>query len=507
MKKTDEFDDRLKAATAERDAVQSDMRELYMFLFNGREREWDKGLRSKWNDPEEIFDTTAPDANLDFSSDLFSYATPETSPWVEYEVGSAVPEDAREQVLEIVTQREEQLAAAIRSSNYYDVGPQIFQEAGIGLVAANVERPTLTAAIEVEPVPISELFITAGAHGIEDRFRCKMIYGRDVKVLFPEHQPSTKLAKKIEDNKLLPAKWGYWKDHSDPGYPIWKHVAKIEDEIVVPETELGGPGSCPLQIGRFNPIPGTPYGRGPGWLMLPEIRTVNALRQMILNKMDQVVDPALVYVRDGLLDLSTGIEAGMAYPAMPGAADEIREIGGEGNLDYGLFSLEDLRGIIRHGFFRKNEQPGKTPPSATQFSGEETEAIRRMGRPGAAVFNEFVRGFLQRVEFLEVRDRNLEQQIMLGTDVVTITPISPLVRAQNREAVMTAQGIMQMTAETLGPEKAFLLMNGERTMRNVKDKLGDEVVVFNTREEMMQLMQAQQPQQQQPQQQPEPPSG
>ncbi len=297
---------------------------------------------------------------------------------------------------------------------------------------------------------------------------------------------------KLEKPGDVSVKWGYWRNYEDPGNPVWHYVAKVEDEIAE-EEDLGGEGTCPLVVGRFNPIPGMPYGRGPAWMLLPEIRTLNALRQMILDKMERVVDPATIYTRDGLLDLSEGIEAGMAYPAMPGTSEEIREIGHEGNLDYGLFTLEELRRIIRHGFYRREEQKGKTPPSATQFIGMEQEVIRRMGRPGSAIFNEFVREMLSRVEFLEVRDRGLPNQILAAGDVITVTPISPMVRAQAQDEVIQSQALMEMNWNFLGPEQAPMVIDGPTTMRNIKLRLGDELVRFRTQEEIAQIIQATQP--------------
>ena len=105
MKKPDEFDERLKEAERQYQAARTDLRELYVFLFNGREREFDT-RKTKWEDPEEIFDSTAAEANMEFTGDLFSYATPDVTPWVEFEVGSAVDEEQVQQVTEVVEARE-----------------------------------------------------------------------------------------------------------------------------------------------------------------------------------------------------------------------------------------------------------------------------------------------------------------------------------------------------------------------------------------------------------------
>lgn len=489
MPQDSEFDHRHRAAKQQFRAVEGDMREIYSYIFNGREREFDANTK-QWQDSDEIYDSTAADTAVEFASDLFSFMTPENQKWVAYEVGSGVPEELKEDVAEAIGAWESQIDRAIRASNYYDRGLEVFQDFAPGTAAMWVDRPSPSMPIRIEPVPVAEIRLTAGANGLEDRFRTKRVWARDLPLLFPSGQFPQKIREKIrKPGATVTVIWGFWRDYDDPANPIWMHSAKVDGEMVVEDERLGPEGTCPLIIGRFNPVPGLPFGRGPAWVMLPEIRTLDAVRRMVLEKMDQSIDPALVYVRDGLLDLSEGIEAGMAYPAQSAnARDLVSTVGTEGNLDYGLFSIEELRQIIRRGFFRKPEQPGKTPPSASQFIGEEQAEIRRMMRPASAVFREMVMDFIKRVEWLEFEAGFLPQQLVVKGNIVTVRPINPLMRAQSREKVIAAQSIMETGANILG-EQFALVMDGPMTMRNIKEELGDEIVQFRTQEQVMQLIQ------------------
>ncbi len=484
----DEFDHRLKAAKRQFNAAKSDLRELYSFLFNGREREFDT-LAKKHEEPEEIYDSTAGDTNLEFASDLFSFMTPENQQWVDYQPGSAIPDEIEDEVADTIETYRLHIDKAIRSSNYYDTGPAVFQDFGVGTAAMWVDRNNVSDAISIEPVPLPELRLTAGVRGVEDRFREKRCWARDLPILFRGRSFSRKLTKKIDTpGAIVPVIWGFWRDYSDPGNPIWVHSAKADGEIIVDNEILGPEGSNPLLVGRFNPQPGLPYGRGPGWMQLPEIRTLDAIRRMVLEKMDQSVDPAFVYFRDGLLDLSEGIESGMAYPSQSPARDAVQTIGTEGNLDYGLFTINELRENVRRGFYRKPSQPGKTPPSASQFIGEEQAELRRMWRPAAPVFSELIASFLRRVEVLEVEAGLLPGQITVKDTLVTIRPISPLMRALSREKVIAAQSIMGIARESFD-QQAALLIDGTATMTNIKKELGDELVVFRTPDQLKEIVQ------------------
>lgn len=484
----DEFDHRFRAAKKQFNAVESDLRELYTFLFNGREREFNSTTKQH-EDPEEIYDSTAGDTNLEFSSDLFSFMTPENQKWANFEPGSAVPEEIEDDVVETIGSYAAQVDRAIRSSNYYDVGPTVFQDFGPGTAAMWVDRNAVSEPIHIEPVPLPELKLSAGIRGVEDRFREKRCWARDLPIMFRGVAFSRKLTKKIETaGATAKVIWGFWRDYSDPGNPVWVHSARVDGEPVVTDEILGPDGNCPLLVGRFNPQPGIPYGRGPAWMQLPEIRTLDALRRMVLEKLDQSVDPAFTYFRDGLLDLSEGIEAGMGYATQSPARDAVQVIGTEGNLDYGLFTINELRENIRRGFYRKPSQPGKTPPSASQFIGEEQAELRRMWRPAAPVFAELIASFLRRVEVLEVEAGSLPSQITVKNTLVTIRPISPLMRALSREKVIAAQSIMAIASESLGPQ-AGLIIDGTKTLTNIKNELGDELVIMRSADELREIAQ------------------
>jgi hypothetical protein len=489
----DEFEARLSAAKAQRsDRVQEDGFEVYKFCFNGREDEW-RGSRNKLREPEEIFADTVSDIAEDFTGDLFHTMTPENLPWVGYEAGAAVPEDQVKYVEEFIQSREKVISKALKQSNYYDEGPTAFKDAVMGNVAMWVDRHTLSKPIVCEAIPLPELYLRLGPYGIDDRFRERKYYYRDLKELLPGATFDRVLMDKIKNSGKAKATvvWGFWRSFEDPGNPIWLQKVRVDGKSVGLDENLEGEGSCPIIVGRFNALPDTPWGYGPGRKMLPSIRTLDELVRMNLEGMDHTLDPAVVYPHDGVLDLSEGIEAGVAYPSMPGSGDSIQTIGG-GQLDYGFFTEERMEERLRKGFYRDMEQRGKTPPSASQYLGEEQKSIRRMARPAGKLWKEFGVGLLKRIEWLETQSGGAlegESFQMLDGQMVLMRPISPLERAQARDEVLVGQSIMQMTVEALGPEQAAVVLDGRATMENVKDKMQDKIVVYRNEKQIQDMMQ------------------
>jgi hypothetical protein len=496
----DEFQQRYSAAKSARtEKIEDDGFEVYKFCFNGREDEW-TGKRAATRDPEEIFADVVAGVAEDFYGDLFHTMTPENAPWVEYEAGAGVPEDDVEVITDFIKDREKAIARALTASNYYDEGPTAFQDAVLGNVCMWVDRHTLSGPIVCEAVPCSEVHLRLGPYGIDDRFRTKKYFYRDLPQLLQGATFSEKMKEKIKKGGTAKATvtWGFWRDYSDTGNPKWVQRIRVDNEKVGLDEDLEGEGSCPLLVGRFNPQPNSPWGKGPGRRMLPTLRTLDELVRMNLESMDHTLDPSIVYTHDGMLDLSEGLEAGIGYPAAPGTAESLREIGG-GQLDYGFFAEEKIEERIRDGFYRDLPQRGKTPPSASQYMGEEQKQVRRMARPAGKLWKEFGVGLLKRVEYLETQPGGAldgEDFRMLDGQLVSLRPISPLERAQAREEVLVAQSITAMATEALGPEQAALVIDGPATMTNIKSKLKDTIVEFRTPEQIKQIMQAaQQPQQ------------
>lgn len=490
----DEFKRRFSAAKACRKGrFEDDAREAYMFCFNGRESEWDDTVRANDAEPEEIFTDAVASVAEDFAGELFDTLTPENMPWIEFEAGNPTEADQAQAAEGELTEFETRLTRSVRASNYYTEGMTAMLDACIGNVAMRIDRPSLSSPIVCEAVPIPSLFLRLGPRGIDDRFVRERFYYYDLPALFPNASWDREMARKIKDATHGQAKvvTGYWRDWSDPANPIWLKRIRVDDKDIGMDETLGEDGSCELVVGRFGAIPKSPWGRGPAIRILRTLRVLDELTRMNLEGMERQIDPAYIYTHDGMLNLSEGIENGLGYPAMPESTAQ--PLGLAGNLDYGFFSEEQIKEAVRDAFYREVTQKGKTPPSATQYFGDQQKPIRRMVRPGKKTWDEFGVGVLKRFEYLERQPggalHDLGDLPLIGSTRIIPRPISPLERAQAREEVMTAHTILGMVSEALGPQQAALLVDGVKTGRNIKDKLRDTLVEFRTNDEIAKIIQ------------------
>lgn len=495
----DEFKKRFEAAKSMRQGnVEDECREAYMFCFNGRESEWDNISRPK-DEPEEIFTDVVATVAEEFAEELFSTMTPENAPWVEYEAGNQIEAEQQGDAKQALEDFERIISKAIRKSNYYTEGSTAFLDAAVGNVAMWVDRPTLTSPINCRAIPISKLFLRLGPMGIDDRFYRERYYYSDLPQLLPNATFPREIQDKIKNSATGKATvvWGFWLDWSDVENPQWLQQVRVDGKEVGMDETLGPSGSCPLIVGRFRAVPGSPWGRGPARRILKTLRVLDELTRMNLEGMDRQLDPAFVYPHDGVLDLSNGIESGIGYPAAPGTADAITPLGLFGNLDYGFFSEERVYETVKEAFYREVVQRGKTPPSASQYVGEGQKNLRRMARPAAKTWDEFGVGLLKRVEYLERQPGGM----LVGTEIpllddgtVIARPVSPLEMAQAQEEVMVAHSLMGMANEVLGEQMASLMIDGPSTWTNMKEALKDKLVTVRSEDQMMKILQAMQPQ-------------
>ena len=486
MKPSQDFKARYDAAKKWRDAARPYIEEIYRFTAPGREKDFNRTPNSVTENEVDTFISIGEECATDLAGDLVTYFTPSEAKWASYVVTAPVPEDAAQQVLDLVSQREQDLLEIIKSSNYADIAPQIMFEASThGTPAMWVEHGHISQPIYIETVPPHQLLITPGHMGVLDRFREMSVLSANLEAMFEgwdvnlsDPKIRDKIAKPGANSDVI---WGFWVDWSEANNPIWRCEITIDGIRVTPASPIElGPlaGSCPLLVGRFNPQPGRPWGRGPGWKALPDMRTLDKIEEVVLTGLDQSILNTLIYPDDGFLDMSNGLEPGRAYPAHRGfTRDQIYELQRGVNLDYGFFSEERLEQRIRTAFYQDGpRQRGETPPTASQWLDERRRVQQRLGKPSAPLWSEMFYPFVQRIERLAVDTGRLDAAITHQGDVITVQPISPLQKAQNQDQVMIARSNLELGFGVF-QEQFGEVVDQIGTFKNIVRASGDDLTV------------------------------
>ena len=485
----------LGKAKAARRQIETEIREAYKFCAPDRLREWDTREAANTNaevdNESEIFEDTGIEAAEDLGGDLADFFAPRHLNWVEYEAGGLIPEDEADEIQEILEAREKAVMRAI-GMTFYDRLPQTMIEAGIsGVVAMWVTKKTALKSVTFTPMPTSQIYFLVDE---EDRpaarFRESRFGASEARrLLHPEAKLTPAQKTKLNGSGDVQLTWGWWRIAEDEDFPKWQHVMAL-DQVVVHEEVLEGEGACALLIGRFNPTPGRPWGYAPARRIAPTLRSSDFLAEKVLKGVDQSTDPAISYPDDGVLDLIDGIEPGKGYAMPLGTTQTIQEIGGNRRLDYGLFTQDAFKEAIRRAFFRDEpRQRGQTPPTATQWADMAARLQRRLGKPAAPLWAEFFVGIINRVDWLLVQYGMLDGQIELADGgVVTLSPLSPLARAQRFEEVNVTRSLIADAVQA----GDMTSINMPSTLENMRAHLKDDLLVVRTPEEAAELMQSMQ---------------
>lgn len=494
MKKpTDNFSSRFTAAKQWRDEIKPLIEGALMFGCPGREFDFNR-LES---DTKTVYETQvyvsmAEALANDLGSDLVTYYTPAEARWVEYLITAdleAMGADEKE-VLALVQAREDIFFDLMSASNYNDIAPQWGREAAIhGTAALWVTSAHLQQPIHFEVVPPHQLYIVPGHMGYLDRFREMRVGAQTLPALLAEYAPygldlsdqslQQKMKKPSATCKVI---WGFWLDWMDAGNPVWRCEITVDGKRVTPdEPPILGPlaGSCPLLVGRFNPQPQQPWGRGPGIMALPDLRVLDKVSETVLAGLDQAILNTIIYADDGMIDMSEGLQAGRAYPAHRGfTRDQIAELGKGVNIDQGWFAEDRIEDRVRTAFYQDGpRQRGETPPTAAQWLDERRRVQQRLGKPSAPIWTEMIYPMVQRVEFLAVKLGRIPEAISHDGQNISLVPISPLQKAQKQDEVMTTRANLDLAFAVM-QDQAPAVIDMQKTFENIKRASGDQLMVM-----------------------------
>ena len=490
-----EFKDRYASAKKWRDSARPFIEEIFKHCAPGRQNDFSTKAPNKRDIESEVFHSLGEELATDLASDLVTYFSPAEERWASYAVITDVEEQQAKAVEKLVSDREDDLFDMIQMSNYNDIAPQWGVEAAThGTPALWVTQSGPMSGLFFEVVPPHELLITPGYAGYLDRFREVRIPANTLKVALnmPDVKvdlSSDKIQKKIQKvGQFCDVVWGFWLDWSDPGRPMWIMEITVDGVLVTDQKVVLGDiqGSCPLIVGRFNPQPGRPWGRGAGWKALPDLRTLDRIDEIVLSGLDQALSNTFIYPDDGFMDLSEGLEAGRAYPASRGfTREQIYEFQKTTNLDMGFYTEESFQERLRKSFYQDSVQRGDTPPSATQYVDERRRTQRRIGKPSAPLWSEFFVPLVQRIEFLGIKTNRIPEALSHNGQDILVMPVSPLQKAQNSDQVLTTRSNLDMAFGVLQDRTAEFI-DPIATLKNIVDASGDRLMVIRDEQQQEQ---------------------
>lgn len=435
------------------------------------------------SDQEDLFDTTLQDTVDDFGSDMGHLFTPRHEVWVKAEPAGDLTEGEKRAIEPQVKLEIDQLFAEIERSDFYAAAGECYRDLAIGVMAIDISDPGEPSPFRCQHIGLSQLLLSRGPLGTFDgRFREWVRMTRaDLPVIWREiFNPPPE----IERKKGVTVIDGYIRDWTDPYLECWHYVIVVNGKVEHKQ-KFDGAGSCGIIVAPWRKDVRTAWKPGPAHKALPNARKLDELEYLYLKALNRDVDPVVSYEDDGTLNVEGGIDAGTWLPRARGS-EAPQAIGSEARLDAAVFEREKIvRNIKRALYQDRPEQPGQTPPTATQWLDEKAWNTRRMELPRDMLTNEWVLPIINRFTWLRAQ-RGQSFGVTVDKRLVALRPVSPLSKARDLEDVQTTNQLVGMVNILSQAEAAGSPIDARATVENIQRTLGEKHVVLKSAEQIAQ---------------------
>lgn len=487
--KEDELLERFDAAKMLRSQWESDWEDAYEFTLPKRKHEFTDTFNEGETRTDRIFDSTAVAAHLEFASRMQAGTVPGDSQWISLQAGSRIDPEDREDFNRSLAIVVSDLFDMLASSNFNTEANEMFIELGIGTGPIIVEDGGLDAPFKFTAVPLTEVWLDEGPFGgVDGVFRRVRVRAKHVPVRWSKAKLSDDLRRVISDDaeRKLTFIELTSRDWAEKGTETYvRQIMNLEQKEIIVTEEFKGAGSNPWVVPRWAVSAGEVYGRGPVLNALPDIRSLNLIKQMILENADFAISGLYLFDDDGTINPTTiDLTPGALVPRSPGSRG-LEPLQSASRFDVGEFIIKDMQFNIQKLLFSETlGRPEGTPMTATEVAARTSELAQQIGSPFGRIVVEFVRPVIRRLLFL-LKDRGALKGIPgLGGDILKIDSISPLSRAADFEKISALDRFLEVVAARLGPQALQVMVKTEETVNELASLFGVTPTVIRSEAEL-----------------------
>lgn len=451
-----------------------------------------------------VFDSAGQDALQKFASNIQSSLTPPFRKWAPLEAGPSLQGDrAAEDALEGIT---DVLFSNLHNSNFDTQIAESFLDLGVGTGAMLVFKGTPEQPFNFVNVPLSQLYLEEGANGLIDvAFRCSKIPVRNIERTWPDAKLGKEIKDKVKDNpdELIEIIEGTIPEDikvPDPetkelvtvrGYKYYV-VAKKAKEVIVERQQR----SSPWLVFRWSTIPGEIYGRGPGLFALPDVKTLNKTKELLLKAASISIFGMYTVEDDGEINIENiELGTGAMIPVSSNGgvrAPSIAPLAPPGDPNLAQIIIQDLRNSINNIMFADPLGPIDLPvKTATEVSLRQQELSKRIGSAFGKLQFELITPLINRC--LDILDElgliDLGPFRVDGNNIA-IRHTSPLALAQSEEELINDMRLLETATNFYGPQVTMAMMPPDRFLKSVARKLNVSKDILATDEEIETIKQA-----------------
>ena len=493
-KELDLFMRRYQRAQKRKDLSQTIIDQCYEYALPVRERPYsDKGLEKP--DTDNLFDSTAPAALQDLASQMLDDVWPVDAKPFELTAGPDIPPNMAEELNKALSPITDDIISTVNNSNFRNEAHESLQDWGIGTGVLLPEEGDAIEPVRFRCLPLPEVCLDTGPFDTVDAmFRPREVRSSDLKTLWPDgsfNEEMNQAIKEAPDRKFLIVE-GTCRDWAEKKTETWKYcVFAPKEKYKIQEGEYTGDGSKPFVDFSFSRVAGEVMGRGPVMIALPDIKTLNLVKQFVLENADLAIAGVWQAEDDGVLNLDTvRIDPRTIIPKAPGSKGLERLDIKDAGFNVAEIVIADLQNSIKQIMFGDDlGEPNKTPFTATEVLERTANRARRRAGPYNRLVNELLFQVVRRVAYIRVKQGAFKIPSIDGK-TIRIRPLAPITRAQAQDEILRHMRYMEMMLTTQGPQQTAMLVNSEEWGRWLAKKMGVEPTLVRGRIEAKQMQQA-----------------
>jgi Bacteriophage head to tail connecting protein len=423
---------------------------------------------------DRLFDTTAIQASQTLAANLMGAVTNQAITWAQLAFREALLKD-NQAVSTWLHQIDTIMMAAYNASNFYQAAHTFYLNLCIfGTAAMYVGSMSKLGATGDEEVYLRFRTLSTGhyciaenAHGrVDTVFRSFRLTPRQARQQFGEVALSSNLRECCRDPKEMdrPKKFlhcVYPREDYVSGRLGSKNMPYIERYIECETQHIcarSGYEEFPYLVSRWETVDEGPWGFGPGHMALPDVRTLNTLRELMLLQLQLWVQPPLMAMEEAVIG-AISLES-LAVNTIT-QADALRPMELGGHPDQVRLEEATLQKAIRDLFFA-DALSGLPPAEASAMTAFEVaqriELMQRMMGPAfTRLLSEMldpladrVFGILWRANVLPPPPREVLEAAARNQGQLDVEYVGPLARAQRGAEVKAIGEALAVLGQIVG---------------------------------------------------------
>ena len=402
------------------------------------------------------YDSTASEAARIMATSMQNALIPQSSKWFSLKIPAGHPMSALNDVNDVswwFQDASNKIFNSLHSSNFYTVmGEAFYDFVTFGTVNILIEEKDLK----------DENFSGFNFRGVPvGRFAFEEDYTGKPDTVFWEYTRSARqMYQEFDKNKLPPSVIDCLEDDPDKEFQLIKCVKPNEmyDSKVLGEfpfrsydieksTKLcvaeGGFNELPFVVARFEKVTGEVWGRSPADIAMPDIISLNRLRQMELKALSKAVDPPVLAPDEGILGTFRLNPNSINFTRDP---ERWRFLNYEGRMDFSSLKANELKQSIRNIYLADQLiLPEKLNMTAEEIITIRQQQQRLLGPQIARMEAEALGPIITRCFNIMLRTEAFPPppEELNGLSEIDIEYLGPIAKTQRLEGMQSAQAWVQ----------------------------------------------------------------